>query len=126
MTNDPRPMVVEFAEPARRMNMNDRSHWSTRHRRTKVWRETAKVHALRDLGRSPSERRREPSFVRVSFPVRDPGRRRDPHNLAPTVKAIVDGLVDAGVWPDDVERWVTVLDPAVTVTLYPRAGAIPE
>jgi len=42
-----------------------------------------------------------PSFVRVTFGVRDPGRRRDPHNYMPTVKAIIDGLVDAGVWPDD-------------------------
>jgi crossover junction endodeoxyribonuclease RusA len=72
-------------------------------------------------------------MVRVTFPVHD-ARRRDPHNLAPTVKAIVDGLVDAGVWPDDTDTWVIVLDPRFTkvprhddgdvvVDLIPRAGA---
>lgn len=28
-------------------------------------------------------------------------RRRDPSNWAPTAKAVVDGLVDAGIFPDD-------------------------
>ncbi|WP_128683426.1 hypothetical protein [Actinomyces qiguomingii] len=35
------------------------------------------------------------------FPDR---RRRDTHNLMPTVKPIVDGLVDAGLLPDDDTR----------------------
>lgn len=131
-------MTVRFGKPAGRpLTMNSRPHWSVRARVTKLWRGTAHAHALAQLGRAPSERRREPCFVRVSFPVPDPNRRRDPHNLAPTVKAIVDGLVDAGVWPDDNEQWVTILDPRfhhvpkgtwgdVIVTLSPRAGALPE
>ena len=36
--------------------------------------------------------------VEIAFPDR---RRRDPHNYMATVKPIVDGLVDAGVLPDD-------------------------
>jgi Holliday junction resolvase RusA-like endonuclease len=46
--------------------------------------------------------------VRVSFPVTQ-NRRRDADNPAPTVKAIVDGLVDAGMWPDDTPEWVETL-----------------
>lgn len=91
--------------------MNDRLHWSARSRLTRQWRHAAHVHACEQLGRTRSDRARPPCGVRVHFPVRDPGRRRDPHNLAPTVKAIVDGLVDAGVWPDDTDEYVTVLDP---------------
>lgn len=33
-------------------------------------------------------------------------RRRDPNNWAPTAKAIVDGLVDAGVVDDDSAQYV--------------------
>lgn len=128
------PMTVEIVQPVKRMSLNDRpAHWSVRHRQTKLWRHAAHVHAMQQLGRSPAERRRPPCMVRVDFPVRDPGRRRDPHNMAPTVKAIIDGLVDADVWPDDNDQWVIVLDPRfvkpdgaaatapVVVHLIPRA-----
>jgi hypothetical protein len=55
-------------------------------------------------------------------------RRRDPHNYFATVKPIIDGLVDAGLWPDDTPAWVTTTEPAlritsdqtVTVTITPR------
>jgi hypothetical protein len=30
----------------------------------------------------------------------------DPANAAPTVKALIDGMVDAGVWPDDDSTYV--------------------
>jgi hypothetical protein len=59
--------------------------------------------------------------------------RRDAHNYTGTnVKAIVDGLVRAGIVPDDNPDWVTVLDPefrvvkdraeplTVTVRIRPR------
>ena len=53
-----------------------------------------------------------PSIVEVSLPVRD-NRRRDPHNYYPTVKAIVDGLVDAGLWPDDTPEFVRTVEPVL-------------
>jgi crossover junction endodeoxyribonuclease RusA len=126
-------MTVEIVPPAARMSMNDRHHWRTRHRLTRAWRSAGWAAALEQLGRGPAQRRRPPCMVRVEFPVRDPRRRRDPHNTAPTVKAIIDGLVDAGVWPDDNDQWVIVLDPRfyrpdgafalapVVVHLIPRA-----
>jgi hypothetical protein len=43
-------------------------------------------------------------------------RRRDPHNYVGTVcKAIVDGLVLAGLWEDDNPKWVTLHEPVLTV-----------
>jgi Holliday junction resolvase RusA-like endonuclease len=33
-------------------------------------------------------------------------RRRDPHNYYPTLKAIVDGLVDHGLLPDDSHQYL--------------------
>lgn len=131
-------MVVEVLEPAERMTLNKRYHWSTRHKLTRAWRHAAKVAAWQQLGRTPSERAREACFVRVSFPVKDPNRRRDPENWSPTSKALVDGLVDADVWPDDDERHVLVLPcrffkpdrplalQPVLIHLSPRAeGALP-
>jgi hypothetical protein len=54
--------------------------------------------------------------VQVTIPVPD-RRRRDPHNyVAPLVKALVDALVRAGVWPDDDPEWVTVLEPIFAVS----------
>lgn len=41
-------------------------------------------------------------------------RRRDPSNLMPTQKAVVDGLVDAGVVPDDCPPFVTEWMPTIT------------
>ena len=46
-------------------------------------------------------------------------RRRDPSNLMPTQKAAVDGLVLAGVVPDDTPEFVTEEIPAV---LDPNCG----
>lgn len=46
--------------------------------------------------------------VRVTITYCFPGRqrRRDAANMAPSSKAIIDGLTDAGVWPDDNDKWV--------------------
>ena len=40
--------------------------------------------------------------------------RSDPSNWTPTTKACVDGLVDAGVWPDDDQKWVWTSEPTFT------------
>ena len=132
-------MQLSFPTPADRLNMNGRVHWHVRARLTKLWRAAAWAAALKHLGEGPAARQRPPCMVRVSFPTSRPNQRRDPHNWAPTVKAIVDGLVDARVWPDDNDQWVTILDSRfhpftpttsaphglVVVDLLPRAGAIP-
>ena len=64
--------------------------------------------------------------MQTAFPVTT-NRRRDPHNATPTIKATIDGLVDAGIWVDDSSEYVIVIDPIfvkrtdqlVTVTLTP-------
>lgn len=67
-----------------------------------------------------------PSTVQVTIPF-STNRRRDPHNYTGTVvKWIIDGLVLAGVWPDDTAEYVTVQDPVlvvgdeVVVSIQPR------
>jgi crossover junction endodeoxyribonuclease RusA len=96
---------IRFLPPAKTINANHRTHWRVKAELTRTWRQTAffsaKAERLGQLGRCQ---------VRVFFPVRD-SRRRDPANWHPTVKPIIDGLVDAGVWPDDTPEWVEVMEP---------------
>src|SRR5688500_5504221 len=94
--------------------MNDRMHHMKRARITREWRSAAHVWTLDAISHLGLKRPQPPSRIRVVFGVKDPNRRRDPHNMAPTVKAIVDGLVDARLWPDDTPEYVTVEDPGFT------------
>lgn len=86
---------LHINRPAPWLNLNERLHWAEKSRRTRQWRQAAAIYArsakLPHLHRVQIE-----AFI--CFPDR---RRRDVHNWMPTVKAIVDGLVDYGLIPDD-------------------------
>lgn len=103
---------LSFPEPARRISLNDRDHHMVRANLTADWR-TAAGWAATAAGRTPSERAHPPCLIEVSFPVTRVTQRRDPSNWMPTVKAIVDGLVDAGFFPDDDSAHVKILEPTV-------------
>lgn len=93
--------VLRFPQPAQRLSMNDRLHWGRRNELARAWKEAAYWWARSN--RLP--KLLQPCTLRVTFPVND-RRRRDGDNPAPTVKAIVDGLVLAGMWSDDTPEWV--------------------
>jgi len=101
-----------FPPPAPLMNINERRHWSVDRAHAKAWRSAARFHVP-----TAWERPLPPSVIRCQLPV-STGRRRDPHNYFPTVKHIVDGLVDAGLWPDDTPQYVTTVEPVLIP--YPR------
>lgn len=77
------------------LSANDRLHWRVKAKRTAALRElgalAARVDALHDLG---------PTLVvaHIGYPRNG---KADPANAYPTVKALIDGFVDAGVWADD-------------------------
>lgn len=107
-------MTTTISVPAasKRLSLNDREHWRARAAVTAQWRANAGAAALA----IPIERRKHgPSIVQCDFAVAD-RRRRDGHNLMPTVKAIIDGLVDAGVFDDDDTTRVAVADSTFRVT----------
>jgi len=87
--------VVDIGQPAPWLTANQRLHWRPRAARTKTWREAAAWRA-RQAKMPRIDRARVVGELR--FAQR---RRRDPANWAPTAKACVDGLVDAGVFDDD-------------------------
>ena len=100
-------IVLEFPLPAEPLSMNDKDNRSTG-RDKQAWRDTAYYRWVEaHPGQGPAGRAAPcPAEVHVTipFPVH---RRRDPINYARTVKAIVDGLVRAGAWPDDTPDYVT-------------------
>lgn len=106
-----------FPPPGPLISLNMREHYMMTARRVKQWRHAAAWGALAcaqswgpQLGRCE---------VTVYLPVT--GRhRRDPHNWVPTMKAIIDGLVDAHVWPDDTPAYVVTTEPVLEVGTGPR------
>ena len=109
-------MIINYPAPTKPWSTNeDRNlHWGRRAERVKAWHDAAFWNAKQAGWNHPSKNNR-PSTVllTVTFPTK---RRRDNHNFTGTiVKASVDGLVAAGVWPDDDSRWITVLEPVILV-----------
>lgn len=77
------------------LNANERLHWRTKHKRTQ---------AIADAAIVMARNAKIPALDRVTITVvYHPAakRRLDPHNWYPTVKAAIDGIVRAGVLPDD-------------------------
>ena len=122
-------LVLTFVAPAEVLSINKANgmHWARRSAVTKQWRDVSTWQAIRHCRVNMWS----PSTVQVRLPF-ETKRERDGHNYTGTVvKAIVDGLVNGGLWPTDTPEWVTVADPElyvvpkgspllVTVTVTPR------
>jgi crossover junction endodeoxyribonuclease RusA len=82
------------------MSLNARMNWAVAAKMKKPYREAAHVLALQQ--KIPACKR-----VRVTliYTPKDK-RRRDPLNLVATLKLVEDGLVDAGVIPDDTPDYL--------------------
>lgn len=85
---------------ARPLSMNARQHWSQR---------SAEVAQLRQDAAILCKEAKVPKMDRVRvtlvYEPRD-NRRRDPINLMATLKPVQDGIVDAGVVPDDTPQFM--------------------
>lgn len=93
--------VLAVAIPRRDLlNLNDtrREHWAVKSRKARAIRDRGRL-AVRLVGSPRMEFAR--CVVTVFYPDR---RKRDVGNLMPTAKALVDGMVDAGLLPDDDDR----------------------
>lgn len=106
--------LIEFDIPEKPLNMNDGDQGKQKRdyiRRKQVWKKAAYFATCAAFpSEGPSGRKMGPCDVYVSIPVAG-DIRRDPHNWYPTIKAIVDMIVEAGVWPDDTPDWVTTHEP---------------
>ena len=96
-------LELTIPAPCDWLNSNQRLHRMVSAARIRVWREESRVVAFRDDHWAPFE---VPVHIVCTVHKTRAGR-WDAGNLYPTAKAIVDGLVDAGVIPDDSNEWVT-------------------
>lgn len=86
------------------MSANDRMHWAAKAKRTA---------AVRELAAAAATAASTPRMMQVhvcafvGYPSR---RKADPPNAYPTLKAALDGLTDAGVWPDDDSEHVVAVE----------------
>lgn len=99
--------TLTFPWPRPPLSANDRLHWARKSRLTKEIRTTAFM--LARNGRIPAMGCCQ---VQLVWTVTD-RRRRDSDNTYPTFKAMCDGLVDAGVVPDDTPEFMVKLAPVI-------------
>lgn len=98
-------LVFEWPRPP--LNANQRLHWAAKSKLTRDVRDTAAFKA-----KSAGVPEVDHVSVRLVWVVTDK-RRRDTDNTYPTFKAMCDGLVDAGIVPDDTPQFMTKLAPQI-------------
>lgn len=97
---------LEFPWTSPPLTANQRHHWARKSRITAAVRDTARYAAWR----LPALARCE---VTLTWYV-NTKHRRDADNIVPTLKALCDGLVDAGVVIDDTPDLMKKLMPVIT------------
>lgn len=112
------PMAAEW------ISSNAREHWAPRNRKTRAWRSAAMI-----VARSSGASYDVPVDLEVVVSKRRESSRWDPHNLWPTAKACIDGIVDAGLLEDDDTKHIRStsiragepdrLRPGMTITIRP-------
>jgi crossover junction endodeoxyribonuclease RusA len=96
-------IVLPWKKPL--LNLNTRQHWAAKARDTETVRSVTAM-LCRDLDRVQRVR------VQLSYTPRDK-RRRDADNLVGMLKPICDGIVDAGVVPDDTPEFMVKEMPVI-------------
>lgn len=102
-----RHIVIPLSHTKPPITANNRLHWAQRARIVKDLRTEAFLRARSQ--RLPSA---DKITFRLHYRPRD-NRRRDVGNLMPTHKALLDGIVDAGIVEDDTPRYVDELMPRI-------------
>ena len=77
------------------LSANDRLYWAPKAKRTRALRQIGLLHAI---GNCPVGH--DVTHVAAFIGYLRNGK-ADPANAAPTIKALIDGMTDAGVWEDD-------------------------
>ncbi len=95
--------TIAVPRPHEWLSANARRHWRVKADIVKAWRDMALI-----VGRKSGVPALGPSRVIAELHMTPRRRSRiDPANYQDTAKPVIDGLVDAGIWPDDSADWVT-------------------
>lgn len=80
------------------LNANDRPHWTQKAKITAYLRQIGRLKVSEGKYTAYTKKRPCGLVVTIYAPTK---RRMDPPNFYPTIKALVDGMTDAGLWADD-------------------------
>ena len=95
--------TLTIPAPCKFINLNARTHWAPKAQMTKAWRNAAHVAA-----RNAELPKGLQAVHVVAHIIKPTSREYDVHNLMPTLKAAIDGLVtDYGLIPDDTNKHLT-------------------
>ena len=96
-----RTWSITIPAPCEWINANKREHWRTTADKVAEWRTAGCAAATQ--AKLPTIKR---AHIDAVLHFRNSAR-RDAHNWYPTLKALVDGLVDHGLLADDSTRYLT-------------------
>ncbi|HFI0796075.1 TPA: hypothetical protein ACGO6M_001706 [Streptococcus suis] len=80
------------------LNANDRMNWARKAKITAYLRQIGQLNVPKGKYNPYTKKRPCGLVVTICAPTK---RRMDPPNFYPTVKALIDGMTDAGLWTDD-------------------------
>lgn len=101
--------------------------WLNANQRTDLRRQTPDRRAWRDAGRVYAMQAKLPKLLRAHILAElrfADARHRDVHNLYPTIKALVDGLIDYGLLPDDSHQYLVGPDLRYGERIAKRQGGV--
>lgn len=112
-------LPLELERPP--LTANQRMHWRQKAEITRAVRQLGYI-AVLDLPKNQAR-----ISVGLTWVVKD-ARRRDVDNIVPTLKALCDGIVDAGVVPDDTPEFMVKTMPEIRLdrTVQPHLELIVE
>ena len=101
-----RMFALDLPLPPKLLSPNVRAHWGAKHRATRDHRYDCAM-----LARAGKPRGWEPCAVSLEVEYRCSAKAagyiaRDVQNATAALKAMVDGLVDAGIAPNDSKKWL--------------------
>lgn len=111
-------MTIWLPLPPKGCSINSHTHWRSKAKATKAYREQAKLAAMASgAGLLPT-----PCTMHITFYNGGRGmdkcyRPRDSDNAIAAMKSAKDGFTDAGIWPSDTARHVRIGDVTLLQTV---------
>lgn len=112
-------LTISFPFPTEHVTSNDRRHWKALLAPKATWREATQIYCAREAKRHPAP------LDNVNVQLTYEGVMvRDAHNMGPTDKWVLDGLVRSGLVVDDSDAHMTLLPTAIVRKRWPLAKRV--
>ena len=95
-------LTITIPLPPAALKPNTRCHWTQKARATKTYRLQARLAAASAIKGPPPRWLKASVQVKAYYPT---ARHQDPDNCVASLKAVFDGIADAGVIANDKDLW---------------------